>query len=58
MRAFKHALDEQAIDLIVEKIESEQSLLEILDLPVDFGQGYLFGEPRAAKEPPKDAAAA
>ncbi len=57
MRAFKHALDEQAIDLIVEKIENEQILLEILDLPVDFGQGYLFGEPRAAKEAPKEAAA-
>jgi len=57
MRAFKHALDEQAIDLIVEKIESEQTLLEILDMPVDFGQGYLFGEPRAAKEAPKEDAA-
>ncbi|HEX9463388.1 MAG TPA: EAL domain-containing protein [Alphaproteobacteria bacterium] len=56
IRAFKRALDEQAIDLIVEKIESEQTLLEILDMPVDFGQGYLFGEPRLAKEAPKDAA--
>ncbi|MBV8533936.1 MAG: EAL domain-containing protein, partial [Alphaproteobacteria bacterium] len=58
MRAFKRALDEQAIDLIVEKIESEQMLLELLDMPVDFGQGYLFGEPRAAKEAPKEEAAA
>ena len=58
MRAFKHALDEQAIDLIVEKIESEQVLLELLDMPIDFGQGYLFGEPRAAKEAPKEEAAA
>lgn len=58
IRAFKRALDEQAIDLIVEKIESEQTLLEILDMPVDFGQGYLFGEPRAAKEAPKEEAAA
>jgi cyclic-di-GMP phosphodiesterase TipF (flagellum assembly factor) len=57
MRAFKRALDEQAIDLIVEKLENEQMLLEILDMPVDFGQGYLFGEPRPAKEPPKEAAA-
>ena len=54
IRAFKRALDEQAIDLIVEKIESEQSLLEILDMPVDFGQGFLFGEPRLAKEGPKE----
>jgi cyclic-di-GMP phosphodiesterase, flagellum assembly factor TipF len=54
IRAFKHALDEQAIDLIVEKIESEQTLVEILDMPVDFGQGYLFGEPRPSKEPPRE----
>lgn len=57
IKAFKRALDEQAIDLIVEKIESEQTLLEILDMPVDFGQGYLFGEPRAAKDAPKEDAA-
>jgi cyclic-di-GMP phosphodiesterase TipF (flagellum assembly factor) len=57
IRGFKRALDEQAIDLIVEKIESEPQLLEILDMPVDFGQGYLFGEPRAAKDDPKDEAA-
>ena len=55
VRAFKRALDEQAIDLIVEKIESEPMLLEILDMPVDFGQGYLFGEPRPSKEDPKEA---
>lgn len=54
IRAFKRALDEQAIDLIVEKIENEQALLEVLDMPVDFGQGYLFGEPRPSKEDPKD----
>ena len=50
MRAFKQALDRQAIDLIVEKIESEPTLVELLDMPVDFGQGYLFGEPRLSKD--------
>jgi len=50
MRAFKQALDRQAIDLIVEKIENEATLVEILDMPVDFGQGYLFGEPRLSKD--------
>ena len=54
IRAFKRALDEQAIDLIVEKMENEQTLLEILDMPVDFGQGFLFGEPRLAKDGPKE----
>ena len=46
MRAFKGALDRNAVDLIVEKIESEDMLLDLLELRVDFGQGYLFGEPR------------
>jgi cyclic-di-GMP phosphodiesterase TipF (flagellum assembly factor) len=46
MRAFKGALDRNAMDLIVEKIESEEMLLDMLELRVDFGQGYLFGEPR------------
>ncbi len=50
MRAFKQALDRQAVDLIVEKIENEATMVEILDMPVDFGQGYLFGEPRLSKD--------
>jgi cyclic-di-GMP phosphodiesterase TipF (flagellum assembly factor) len=50
MRAFKRALDRNGIDLIVEKIETEPMVLELLDLPVDYGQGFLFGEPRQARE--------
>lgn len=50
MRAFKRALDRNGIDLIVEKIETEPMVLELLDLPIDYGQGFLFGEPRQAKE--------
>jgi cyclic-di-GMP phosphodiesterase TipF (flagellum assembly factor) len=49
MRAFKHALDRNAIDLIVEKIETDPQLLELLDYPIDYGQGFLFGEPRLAR---------
>lgn len=49
MRAFKAALDRNRIDLIVERIEDEQTMVELLDYPLDFGQGYLFGEPRLAK---------
>ena len=45
----KRQLDRNAIDLIVEKIETDQQLLDLLDLYIDFGQGYLFGEPRLAK---------
>lgn len=48
LQDFKKALERQGIDLIVEKIETEKSLLEVLDFQVDYGQGYLFGEPRNA----------
>lgn len=49
------------VDLIAERIESEDSVLEVLDLDVPYGQGHLFGQPRAIKEslleetaPPRD----
>jgi cyclic-di-GMP phosphodiesterase TipF (flagellum assembly factor) len=48
-KGFKRMLDSYAIDLIVDRIESEPMLLELLELSIDFGQGYLFGEPRIAK---------
>lgn len=38
------------IDLIAERIESEELVLEALDLEAPFGQGHLFGAPRAIKE--------
>jgi len=37
--------DKVGIDIVVEKIEDEQVLLELLDYNIDYGQGYLFGEP-------------
>lgn len=49
-RALKDALDRAGIDLVVEKVESESDLIELLDFQIDFGQGFLFGEPRIAKE--------
>jgi cyclic-di-GMP phosphodiesterase, flagellum assembly factor TipF len=49
------------VDLIAERIESEDSVLEVLELDVPYGQGHLFGAPRAIKEslleetaPPRD----
>ena len=48
MRALKGALDRVAMDLIVEKIENEEMLKDLLDLKIDFGQGYLFGAPKSA----------
>jgi len=45
----KKRLDSRGIDLVVEKIESEAALVELLDFNIDFGQGYLFGEPRLSR---------
>ena len=50
MNSLKGSMDRQAMDLIVEKIETEEMLVELLDLKIDFGQGYLFGEPKAVKK--------
>ncbi|MDX1485929.1 MAG: EAL domain-containing protein [Alphaproteobacteria bacterium] len=45
----KRTLDLHGIDLVVEKIEQEDDLLELLDYRIDFGQGFLFGEPRLSR---------
>ncbi len=45
----RRRLDRHGMDLIVEKIETEATLVELLDLNVDYGQGYLFGEPKLAR---------
>jgi cyclic-di-GMP phosphodiesterase TipF (flagellum assembly factor) len=47
--ALKRRLDARGIDLVVEKIEAEATLVELLDVNIDFGQGYLFGEPRLSR---------
>ena len=45
----KRAMERHGIDLIVEKIEDERTVVQLLDFDVDYGQGYLFGEPRPAR---------
>lgn len=45
----KEAFDRNNVDLIVDKIESEQMLVDVLDHSVDYGQGFLFGEPQPSK---------
>jgi len=47
--SLKSALDASRVDVIAEKIEEEETLVELLDFNIDFGQGYLFGEPRLAR---------
>lgn len=44
----KKQFDAAGIDLIVERIETEEELRELLDYAVDFGQGYLFARPDMA----------
>ena len=44
----RDALDRAAIDLIAADLDDEAGLRDILDLPVDFGEGRLFGPVREA----------
>ena len=38
------------VEVVVEKVETERQVVDILDLNIAYGQGHLFGEPRAIKE--------
>jgi cyclic-di-GMP phosphodiesterase TipF (flagellum assembly factor) len=38
------------VEVIAEKIESERQVVDVLELNVAYGQGNLFGEPRAIRE--------
>ncbi|WP_375593927.1 EAL domain-containing protein [Algihabitans albus] len=46
----RRRLADAEIDLIAERIESDEQLVELLELGIDYGQGYLFGEPRPARK--------
>jgi cyclic-di-GMP phosphodiesterase TipF (flagellum assembly factor) len=47
----KLAMRRFGIDLIAEKIEEEATVVGLLEYELDFGQGYLFGEPRRSRGP-------
>jgi cyclic-di-GMP phosphodiesterase TipF (flagellum assembly factor) len=38
------------LEVVAEKVESERQVVDILDLEIGYGQGHLFGEPRAIRE--------
>jgi cyclic-di-GMP phosphodiesterase, flagellum assembly factor TipF len=38
------------VEVIAEKVETERQVVDVLELNIGFGQGHLFGEPRAIKE--------
>ncbi|MFM8754570.1 MAG: EAL domain-containing protein [Phenylobacterium sp.] len=49
------------VDIIAEKVEDERQAVEVLELDIAYGQGHLFGEPRAIRgailaetDPPAD----
>ncbi|MHA1114418.1 MAG: EAL domain-containing protein [Alphaproteobacteria bacterium] len=55
-RALQRSLVRFGVDLIVEKVEAEQTLVELLEFNIDYGQGYLFGVPRLSGEAATEAA--
>jgi cyclic-di-GMP phosphodiesterase TipF (flagellum assembly factor) len=38
------------VEVIAEKVEAERQVVDVLELNIGYGQGHLFGEPRAIKE--------
>ena len=38
------------LEIIVEKVESERQIVDVLELDIGYGQGHLFGEPRAIRD--------
>jgi len=38
------------VEVIAEKVEAERQVIDILELDVGYGQGHLFGEPRAIRD--------
>ena len=45
LQQLKTALDLEGIDLVAARVESERQLVELLDVGIDYGQGYLFAPP-------------
>jgi len=46
IKGIRDAFFRKGIDLIAEKIENEGNLIDLLEDRIDYGQGYLFGEPK------------
>lgn len=46
LQQLKAALDLEGIDIIAERVEREKQLVELLDIGIDYGQGYLFAHPQ------------
>jgi cyclic-di-GMP phosphodiesterase TipF (flagellum assembly factor) len=46
----KSLLARHGLNLIAERVETEKTVVQLLDYGVDFAQGYLFGEPKPLRE--------
>jgi len=46
----KELLARFGLNLIAERVEQERDVVDLLDYNVDFGQGFLFGEPKPIRE--------
>lgn len=46
----KELMARYGMNLIVDMIEKERSVVDVLDFNVDFGQGFLFGSPRPVRD--------
>ncbi|MBP7701735.1 MAG: EAL domain-containing protein [Phenylobacterium sp.] len=38
------------VEIVAEKVESERQIVDVLELDIAYGQGHLFGEPRAIRD--------
>jgi cyclic-di-GMP phosphodiesterase TipF (flagellum assembly factor) len=38
------------LEIIAEKVETERQVIDVLELDIGYGQGHLFGEPRAIRD--------
>jgi cyclic-di-GMP phosphodiesterase TipF (flagellum assembly factor) len=47
---FKDLLSRNGLNLIVERVEDEKTVVQLLEYNIDFAQGYLFGEPRPLRD--------
>ncbi|MDP7429318.1 MAG: EAL domain-containing protein [Alphaproteobacteria bacterium] len=47
---YKNAVNRAGLQLVAEKVEEESEVIDLLDLGIDLGQGFLFGEPRPSRE--------
>ena len=38
------------MEIIAEKVEAERQVIDVLELDISYGEGNLFGEPRAIRD--------